>query len=73
MSKEKIHPKPSGILYLSMWFYFSPAAFRFSQAEIVSKFQNILGFINATKCKMFNKAAINIIFRYCQAAQGVAH
>lgn len=54
-------------------FYFSSAAFRFSQAEIVSKFQNILGFINATKCTTFNEAAINIIFPYCQTAQRVAH
>lgn len=53
--------------------FFPPAAFRFSQAEIVSEFQNIPGFINATKSTNCNTAAINITFCYCGAAKGAAH
>lgn len=52
---------------------FPPNAFRSSQAEIVCEFQNILGFINATKHTNFNTPAIYITFCYCQAAQGIEH
>lgn len=53
--------------------FFPPSSFRFSQAEIVPEFQNLLRFINATKCTDFNTPPINIMFCYCRADQGAAH